>query len=128
MLADKRLTNTLLERLTFHKETLPVYRIRNQSLNEMDANLKHALTRFASAAGFGQMRYDIRRHETGTAVYGQEGITAHLYHASGAIALHRGWRPMENIISANAEFADLKFLQKQILDSVKRLDLAHPNR
>jgi hypothetical protein len=125
---NKRLLKALVEKLTNYRATVPVFHTQEQTLDQLDKKVTEAGLHFAKAAGFGDMRYSIRRQENKTVVQFQEGISAHIFHASGAMSLHRGWHPMEKIITSYADRADLKLLQRQTEEALKRLKLVHPAR
>lgn len=128
MAPDRGLLKALLDKLTNYRATVPVFAIQARSLDELDKTAVEAGLRFAKTAGFGDMRYSIRRQENKTVVQFQEGISAHIFHASGAVSLHRGSRPMEKIITAYADRADLKLLQRQTEEAVKHLELVQPTK
>jgi hypothetical protein len=128
MKPDKGLLKALTDGVSNYKASVPVFRIAERSFDDVVSDALQAGQHFAKAAGFGEMRYSISQEETATTIQFQEGIRAQVFHASGAMSLHRGWNPMERNIAAYADRADLKKLQRQALEMAKRLELAHPNK
>ena len=128
MTPDKALLKTLVEKVANYKASVPVYRIPERSLDDLDRSVVQAGRNLAKAAGYGEMRYSIRRAQNSTVVQFQEGMSAHVLHASGAMSLHRGWRPLDKIITPYADRADLKLLQAQAEEAVKRLSLVQPGK
>ena len=128
MKPDKRLLTALAEKLANYRASIPVFPIRERSLDELHTNLIDSGLRFGKMAGLAAMRHNLQHHEHRTDIQFQEGIHARVFHASGAMTLHRGWRPMEKMITAYAERADLQLLQRQTEAAIKSLDWVQRTR
>ena len=124
MSPDSGLLKALVDKLTNHKKSIPLFRIAERKPDEVDHSVVQLGMRFAEIAGFGEIRYSVRHERDCSTFLFQEDIRARLFHASGAIALDRGWRPMDRIIATDARRADLKLLQRHAEQAVKRLQLA----
>ena len=124
MTPDDRLLKALVEKVTNYKKSVPIFRIPERRPDELDDAVVQAGLRFVKIAGFGGMRHSVRRERESSIFLFQEDIRARLFHASGAIALDRGWRPMDRIIATDATQADLKLLRRHAEQAVNRLQLA----
>lgn len=102
---------------------MPVFRVRERSLDDLHESLVSAVDSVSSLAGMGKLRYEATPHNKRTFMAFQSGVKAQVYHASGALAINRGWAPFQHIIATDASTADLNDLEQQAITAIEKLNL-----
>lgn len=113
-----KLHDMLVEKATGYRDVAAVFRIAPRTLDEMEAD---AMRLAAGVAGDkGELRRQVRRAEGHSEILLSEGVSAKVYHASGAIAVKAGLAPMENLIGTDV---DRDRLKETTIGAAKRLGL-----
>lgn len=123
MTPDPEMLKALVSKLSNHKASVPVFRILDRRIDELEHDTIETTRHFIAAAGFGEMRYKLQRDKDATTVQFQEGIRARVFHASGAMSIQRGWRPLDKLLATHADRADLDQLRREAEAAVRRLQL-----
>lgn len=126
MRLDNEMVDTLVATLAHHQDTVRVYRISRLRLDELEAGAVKTLQGFLKDAGLDGARYEMVRCRDRTRILAQEGLAGTLFHASGALALDRGWNPMSKAIGA-ADRIDEAELRSQAEAAVQTLELGARN-
>lgn len=102
---------------------MPVFRIPERSSTDLHESLVTAVDSVSALAGLGKLRYEAIPHNKRTFFSYQSGIKAQVYHASGALAISRGFAPFDHIIATDENNANLNDLERQAKTAIEKLNL-----
>jgi hypothetical protein len=112
------LERKLIDRLSNHRDSAPVYRIEPQPLDELEKSAAQLGNRIAGHEEHGRARITRGKSRSDLALAG--GFRARAYHASGAIAVKAGLAPMDHVLG---EKVDKNMLIEASTMTAKRLGL-----
>ena len=120
---NEELRKILLGKLQYHRDSVPVFRIRQQNATELhNESVKLALP-FTGCRSAKEFRYDTTKTDTHTRLRLQENASLHYYHASGFTHFRRNTPPFANIVSDNAEKADVARFRASACDLLEKSQL-----
>jgi hypothetical protein len=114
-----QLMQKLVDGLCHHRDSVPVFRVQQRSLDEMEHQALRLAGSFLGDAT-GEAKAQIRRREGRSDILLAEGLRASLFHASGAFQAKAAFAPMEQLIGAKA---DREALTKTVVGAAKRLGI-----
>lgn len=112
-----------MEKLGKSRSSMPVFRVPERSLDDLHNSLVSAVDGVCALAGLGKLRHEATLHNKRTFMAFQSGIKAQVYHASGALAISRGFAPFQHIIATDASTANLNDLEQQAKTAINKLNL-----
>ncbi len=112
------LLKKLVDKTCHHRDVVPVFRIEQRSLDEMEANAVRLAGSLVGDAG--DQKSQITRKDQRSDILLAEGVRASVFHASGAVAVNAGLAPMEQLIG---EHADREAMTRSAVEAAKRLKL-----
>jgi hypothetical protein len=115
------LAKALRDKLTYHREHAPIYRLRQPSVAELVERARVLGGRFLDARGDADLpRTDLCHEKNHTVVRLPDGGHVKVYHASGALGVARQLEPFAHVIGPDLE-ADRLIAHAAAM--IKRLDV-----
>jgi hypothetical protein len=113
------LLDKLVAKVCDHRDSVPVFRIQQRSLDEMEG---FAIRLAGSLAGedAGDAKSHVARGQSRSNILLAEGVRASVFHASGAIVAKAALAPMEHLIG---DRSDKAALTQSVVAAAKRLGL-----
>ena len=121
MRVNKELCRKYTEQLAYHRDVVPVFRIRERALAEMEADALHLASGVAGRSPDTE-RPDLRRQKGVSSLTIGEGVQARVFHSSGAIAIKSGLAPFEALIADDAESVENAMLVQTAKRQAYRID------
>ena len=123
MKPNAELTRTLADRAQNFTDTVPVFRIRSRSLEDIEQEAAECARRFVGRRSPESLRFSSLRKRDRTVLHLDEGASITAFHASGALAAKRGWNAFDERISDAAEEVDRDLLIRQGHEAVSKMEL-----
>ena len=123
MKPNAELTRTLADRAQNFTDTVPVFRIRSRSLEDIEQEAAECARRFVGRRSPESLRFSSLRKRDRTVLHLDEGASITAFHASGALAAKRGWNAFDERISDAPEEVDRDLLIRQGHEAVSKMEL-----
>jgi hypothetical protein len=121
MRVNKELCRKCTERLAHHRDVVPVFRIRDRALAEMEADALHLASRVAARSP-DTVRPNLLRQEGVSHLGIGDGVHARVFHRSGAIAVKTGLAPFDALIADDADRTEPEKLVQVAKRQAERID------
>jgi hypothetical protein len=108
----------LLNKLSNFRETAPLFRIRQRSIDEMEKVAVDFGNRFVATYSKNEPRRHVSRHEGFSVIHLPEGARMRVFHSSGAIIAKQSISPMDKIITRTTNKEELT---RQAIEISKKL-------
>jgi hypothetical protein len=111
------LLQQLIDKTCYFRETAPVFRVEERSVEEMETAALRLAARVVGDSGDGKAQ--IARREDRSEFLLAEGVRASVFHASGAVAVKTALAPMDHLIAR----ADKEAMTKATVAAAQRIGI-----
>jgi|LGOV01.1.fsa_nt_gb hypothetical protein len=112
-----------LEQACHLRDVVPIYRIRERTIDEMESQALRFAGRFAGNRDGMEIKSSLRRRQDRSDFFLPEGLRARVFHASGAFIAKSSLGPMEALLAEDIEQVAKDDLIKQVDRALQRLEL-----
>jgi hypothetical protein len=121
MRINKELCRQCTDRLAHHRDVVPVFRIRERALAEMEREALHLASQVAGRDASVERPHARRLTGVSELSIG-EGVRARVYHSSGAITVKTDLAPFDALIADDVERFDAKDLEQVARRQAERIN------
>ena len=114
------LKKQLMERLKNFRETVPVFRVRERRLDEIQTEAMEFARRFIRACGGDHERLHLQRRRESSIIHLPDGVKAQVFHQSGAVFAKQPLGPVERTIT---DTTDKEELTKRTWEAARLLEI-----